>query len=108
MYRFGYFFQLRNVLPDNQNLVVGMPCKQLPDNLVFCFVLARNPVLFAQGGGGILNLFADRQGDAYLRTIGMGNPALFFQLLPRHIIALRADETKHIPLAAVLPDQRCR
>ena len=85
-----------------------MPRKQLPDNLILCLILARNPVLFTQGSCGIFDLFRDRQRYASFRTIGMSNPTLFFQLLPRNIIAFRADKTEHIPFTAVLPDERRR
>ena len=46
------------------------------------------------------------QGDADLVAVGLGDPALLLQDLPRHVVLLRADQGEDVVLAAVLAHQR--
>jgi len=79
---------------------------QLDDRFVFQRVLARDAVLLAAGSHRVRNFQVLRHVDANFRAESPGDPALVFQILPRHIVALGPHKAENRVLFAVFPDQR--
>ncbi|MNJ40511.1 hypothetical protein D3C77_354080 [compost metagenome] len=77
-----------------------------PDDFpgIFCryseFVASLDGFIFLPKGGGHL--------DLDFLTLNLGNMTALFQLAPGNLIQFRPDEREYIPLAPVLPNERCR
>ena len=98
--------QLVQVLADDQDFVVGILLHQFFRRQNFRGIGRGDFVLFARGGDCVFHFQRHRQIDAKLHAFGACDEAGFFQVLPRNVVALGADQTKDVALAAVLADKR--
>ena len=66
----------------------------------------REPVALLGLGRRVGHPLGVGQRDPHLGAVGRRDPALRLDVLPRRVVALRADQREHVALAAVLADQR--
>ena len=71
-------------------------------------VLGGDAILLALLGDRVLQALLLGQGDANLVALGGGDPALLLQVVPGHVVLLRADQREDVGLAPILAHQRRR
>ena len=69
-------------------------------------VRRREPVALLRLGGGVGEPLGVGQRHPHLDAVGRCDVALRLDVLPRRVVALRADQREHVALAAVLAHQR--
>lgn len=99
------FFELVDVGADDQGLLARMLRQDRLDDVHLGVGGGAELVLGVVLGDRVLQAFLVGEGDAHLDAIGGRDPALGFDVLPRGVVALGADEAEHIALAAVLTHQ---
>ena len=102
---FAELVQLVDVAADDQHLVVRVPVDQRPDHRQLGAGGGRHPVALLGLGRRVRHPLGVGQRHPDLGALGRRDPALRLDVLPRRVVALRADQREHVALAAVLADQ---
>ena len=98
--------QLVDVAADDQHLVALVPLDQRADHRQLRAGGRGDPVALLGLGDRVRHPLRVGQRDPDLDALGRRDPALRLDVLPRRVVALRADQGEDVALAAVLADQR--
>ncbi len=104
----GKCAELIEVLADNKHVVGMMLFNQFLADTNFSWIGRSDAVLVSFRRDGILESQICRQRHANLRAYSLGDPALFLEHLPRHVVLFGPDQAEYVVLAGVLTHQRGR